>query len=120
MSSLHALMVAIELATRKRDEARQALRERQDQMRQALGASFKPEMINSPEARLSVLNSLIDQQLLMLESSKNRLVVTDGALRLRPGARDVRVARDGKCSARQCRGGWRDALCTRHPSGIRP
>lgn len=29
MSSLHALMVAIELATRKRDEARQALRERQ-------------------------------------------------------------------------------------------
>lgn len=59
----------------------QALRERQDQMRQAMGASFKPEMINSPEARLSVLNSLIDQQLLMLESSKNRLVVTDGALR---------------------------------------
>ncbi len=59
----------------------QALRERQYQMRQAMGASFKPEMINSPEARLSVLNSLIDQQLLMLESSKNRLVVTDGALR---------------------------------------
>lgn len=59
----------------------QALRERQDQMRQTMGASFKPEMINSPEARLSVLNSLIDQQLLMLESSKNRLVVTDGALR---------------------------------------
>ena len=59
----------------------QALRERQDQMRQAMGASFKPEMINSPESRLSVLNSLIDQQLLMLESSKNRLVVTDGALR---------------------------------------
>ena len=29
MSSLHALMVAIEMATRKRDEARQALRERQ-------------------------------------------------------------------------------------------
>ena len=62
-------------------ETDQALRERQDQMRQAMGASFKPEMINSPEARLSVLNSLIDQQLLMLESSKNRLVVTDGALR---------------------------------------
>ena len=58
----------------------QALRERQDQMRQALGASFKPEMINTPEARLSVLNSLIDQQLLMLESSKNRLVVSDAAL----------------------------------------
>ena len=29
MSSLHALMVAIEMAARKRDEARQALRERQ-------------------------------------------------------------------------------------------
>lgn len=58
-----------------------ALRERQDQMRQALGASFKPEMLNTPDARLSVLNSMIDQRLLLLESSKNRLMIPDEALR---------------------------------------
>lgn len=58
-----------------------ALRERQDQMRQALGASFKPEMLNTPDARLSVLNSMIDQRLLLLESSKNQLMTSDEALR---------------------------------------
>ena len=59
----------------------QALRERQDQMRQSMGASFKPEMLNSPDARLSVLNSLIDRQLLLLEAGKKKLATTDDALR---------------------------------------
>ncbi|SDH89129.1 SurA N-terminal domain-containing protein [Propionivibrio dicarboxylicus] len=58
-----------------------ALRERQDQMRQALGQNFRPEMLNTPDARLSVLNGMIDQRLLLIESSKNRLVTTDEALR---------------------------------------
>jgi len=58
-----------------------ALRERQDQMRQALGERFRPEMLNTPDARLSVLNGMIDQRLLLIESSKNRLVTTDEALR---------------------------------------
>jgi len=44
----------------------QALRERQDQLRQQLGANFKPEMLNTPEAKLAVLNSLIDQRVLLL------------------------------------------------------
>ncbi|MEI7612839.1 MAG: SurA N-terminal domain-containing protein [Betaproteobacteria bacterium] len=59
----------------------QALRERQDRMRQSLGASFRQEMMNTPETRLSVLNSLIDQRLLMLEADRNRLRTTDEALR---------------------------------------
>lgn len=59
----------------------QALRERQDQMRQSMGASFKPEIMNSPEVRLGILNSLIDQRLLLLEAGKNRLMTSDEALR---------------------------------------
>ena len=59
----------------------QALRERQDQMRQTMGAAFKPEMMSSPEVRLGILNGLIDQRLLMLEVSKNNLMTSDEALR---------------------------------------
>ncbi|WP_153111441.1 SurA N-terminal domain-containing protein [Propionivibrio limicola] len=59
----------------------QALRERQDQMRQTYGASFKPEMMNVPEVRLGILNSMIDQRLFMLEAEKKKLYVQDGALR---------------------------------------
>ena len=59
----------------------QALRDRQDQMRQSMGDSFKPELMSSPEVRLGVLNSLIDQRLLLLEAGKNRLVTSDDALR---------------------------------------
>lgn len=59
----------------------QALRERQDQMRQSMGASFKPEMMNLPEVRLGILNSLIDQRLLLQEAAKNRLLMSDEALR---------------------------------------
>ncbi len=59
----------------------QALRERQDQMRQSMGESFRPELMNSAEIRLGILNSLIDQRLLLLEASKNRLMTSDEALR---------------------------------------
>jgi len=59
----------------------QALRERQDQMRQALGAGFKQEMMNTPEMKLSILNALVDQRLLLLETSKNSLQTSDEVLR---------------------------------------
>ncbi len=59
----------------------QALRERQDQMRQRLGESFKLEMMNTPEARQSVLDSLLDQRLLLLEAEKKRLFTDDSVLR---------------------------------------
>ena len=58
----------------------QALRERQDRMRQSMGASFKAEMMNAPEVRLGILNSLIDQRLLLLEAFKTRVVTTDKTL----------------------------------------
>lgn len=59
----------------------QALRERQEQMQQSLGAAFKPEMLNAPEVRLGVLNNMIDQRLLLLETQKSRLMTSDDALR---------------------------------------
>ncbi len=59
----------------------QAVRERQDQLRQQLGANFKPEMLNTPEAKLAVLNSLIDQRVLLLEAQKRRLGTPDEVLR---------------------------------------
>ena len=58
----------------------QSMRERQDQMRQSLGASFQPEMMNSPAVRQTVLNSLIDQRLLLLEAEKSNLQVGNAAL----------------------------------------
>ena len=59
----------------------QALRERREQMRRSLGESFKPEIMNSPEVKLGVLNSLIDQRLLLIEADKNRLVTSNEMLR---------------------------------------
>ena len=58
----------------------QALRERQDQLRQSMGAGFKQEMMNSPEVRLGILNGLINQRLLLLEASNKRLATSDQAL----------------------------------------
>lgn len=59
----------------------QAWRSQQDRMRQALGERFRPEMMDTPEARLAVLNALIDQRVLLLEAGKDRLSVSDEMLR---------------------------------------
>lgn len=59
----------------------QAWRAQQDRLRQVLGASFRPESMNTPEARLAVLNSLVDQRLLLLEASQGRLGASDSLLR---------------------------------------
>ena len=59
----------------------QGLRERQDQLRQNLGANFKPEIMNTFEVRKSVLNTLVDQRLLLLEAGKSRLSASDNMLR---------------------------------------
>jgi peptidyl-prolyl cis-trans isomerase D len=52
----------------------QAARERQEQLRQSMGEAFRPEMMNSPQVRLSVLDSLIHQRLLFLEAVGKRLM----------------------------------------------
>jgi len=59
----------------------QAWRVQQDRMRQLLGANYRPEAMNTPEARMAVLEALIDQRLLLLEAAKNRLVTGDEMLR---------------------------------------
>jgi peptidyl-prolyl cis-trans isomerase D len=59
----------------------QTWRDQQERMRQSLGPSFKPETMDTPEARLAVLNSLVDQRLLLLEASKGRLGASDDLLR---------------------------------------
>ena len=59
----------------------QAWRAQQDRLRQGLGASVRPESMNTPEARLAVLNSLVDQRLLLLEASQGRLGASDSLLR---------------------------------------
>ena len=59
----------------------QVWRDQQDRLRQSLGANYKPEAMNTPEARLAVLNSLIDQRLLLIEASKGRLGAGDDLLR---------------------------------------
>ncbi|EXI65115.1 MAG: Peptidyl-prolyl cis-trans isomerase D [Candidatus Accumulibacter adjunctus] len=59
----------------------QAWRVQQDRMRQVLGDSFRPESMNTPAARLAVLNSLVDQRLLLLEAAKGKLGASDEALR---------------------------------------
>ena len=58
----------------------QALRDRQDQMRQSLGPSFQPELMQRPEIRQAVLNNLIDQRLLLLEAEKNGLRVVNSVV----------------------------------------
>lgn len=58
-----------------------AFRDQQDRMRQQLGANYRPEAMNTPETRLAVLNSLVDQRLLVLEAAKGRLGASDDLLR---------------------------------------
>jgi peptidyl-prolyl cis-trans isomerase D len=58
----------------------QALRERQERLRQSMGEAFRSEMMNSPQVRLDILNGLIDQRLLLLEAASKRLVTSDQAL----------------------------------------
>ena len=51
----------------------QAMRERQEELRKSMGSAFRPEMMNSPQLRRSVLDSLIHQRLLLLEAANKRL-----------------------------------------------
>jgi peptidyl-prolyl cis-trans isomerase D len=58
----------------------EALREQQERLRQTYG-NVDPKMLDTPEARRAVLDGLIDQQLLLLEVQRERLFVSDAALR---------------------------------------
>ena len=62
-------------------EFQQAMREQQERMRAALGSSFNPAMMDTPEARRAVLENLVNQRLLALDAQKLRLSVSDVTLR---------------------------------------
>jgi peptidyl-prolyl cis-trans isomerase D len=62
-------------------EFQQALREQQDRMRNALGRDFSPALLDTPEARQALIDSLVNQRLLALDAQQDRLVVTDEELR---------------------------------------
>ena len=101
MSSLHALMVAIEMATRKRDEARQALRELQrahaaaqsqmeqlesytEEMRQRWapqeGAELKLEVMYHHEQFMARLQHAIGLQTRVMQDQAIRLEAAQKAL----------------------------------------
>ena len=58
-------------------EFQQALREQQDQLRNALGANYNPAMFESAEARRALLDQLINQRLLVLEARKGKMAITE-------------------------------------------
>jgi len=58
-------------------EFQQALREQQDQLRNALGPNYNPAMFDSMEARLALLDQLINQRLLLIEARKGGMAVSE-------------------------------------------
>ncbi len=61
-------------------ELQQALRDQQERMRQQLGRDIPAEMLDSPEVRGAVLDTLVNQRVLALHAAKSRLVVDDALL----------------------------------------
>jgi peptidyl-prolyl cis-trans isomerase D len=61
-------------------ELQGALREQEDRMRQQLGGKLDPAMLDTPAMRRAVLESLINQRLLALQSNKNHMTLGDADL----------------------------------------
>ncbi len=59
----------------------QAWRNQQERLRQTLGSNYDAEAMNTPEVKRAVLNSLIDQRLLLLEAAQGRLEINDAQVR---------------------------------------
>lgn len=59
----------------------QALRERQETLREMSGGRVDPSLLDSPELRMSVLDGLVRQQLLLTHAVKAGLTVTPDQLR---------------------------------------
>ncbi|PKO89946.1 MAG: peptidylprolyl isomerase, partial [Betaproteobacteria bacterium HGW-Betaproteobacteria-12] len=63
-----------------RQDFSQALRDQQERLRGQLGREFNPAMLETPEARAAMLDSLVTQRLLLLHATKSGLVATDEQL----------------------------------------
>jgi peptidyl-prolyl cis-trans isomerase D len=62
-------------------EFQKVWREQVERMRGMLGANFNPQMFDTPEARLAVVNDLVEQRLLLLEAARSHMGTSDEALR---------------------------------------
>ena len=58
----------------------QALKQQQEKLRGALGTSFDPAIMDSPEVRASILDNLINQRLLAAQSIHSGLTISDERL----------------------------------------
>ena len=58
-----------------------ALRDRVERLRQGLGASFDPKLLETPEARAAVLDQLVLDRALANEATKSNVVITVNRLR---------------------------------------
>jgi peptidyl-prolyl cis-trans isomerase D len=57
-----------------------ALRQQQDRMRQMMGANYDPALMERPEIKQSILNSLVNQRLLINKAQAAGLTVSDDQL----------------------------------------
>ncbi len=80
-----------------RQEFSQAVRDQQERLRSQLGAQFNAAMLETPEARQAILESLITRRLLLLHASKNGLMASDELLRETIGVIPA-LQQDGKFS----------------------
>ena len=62
------------------NEFQQAMRDQQEQMKQAMGPNFNPAMLQTPAARRAMLEQIINQKLLMQEAVKRHIVISDATL----------------------------------------
>ena len=60
-----------------RQEFAQALRDQQERLRGQLGREFNPAMLETPEARQAMLDSLVTQRLLLKHASQAGLMASD-------------------------------------------
>lgn len=61
-------------------ELQNALNEQQNRMRTQLGAQFDPALFETPQMRQAVLNSLVNQRLMLVHAQKSRMSIGDGQL----------------------------------------
>lgn len=61
-------------------EFQSRLRDEQERMRTVLGGRADPAMMDSPQIRQAVLDTLVNERLVALQASKGRLMVGDGQL----------------------------------------
>lgn len=61
-------------------ELQQALRDQQERMRQQLGKDVPAGLLDNPELRRTVLDTLVNQRVLSMHAAKERLLVADAQL----------------------------------------